>query len=293
MNFSAFQFLKPKPSPSPMVRIGGDVDGAYLVPDDLCNIGACFSPGVYQYKNFEDDLFASFGIPSHLCDYSADLNDLQTPLVEGAQTFQKLWLDLDGLPNSITLDKWVASLEPGRYDLMLQMDIEGAEYRTLFTTSAATIKRFRIMVIEIHALHPALFSSSLTSLFFKLAAILWVGLGKQMLSALNRRLQSGRTYHLIDNFSSFIEPYLIVPLLKKLSSSHVCVHAHANNYSNHSFVDSQTGMNMPSVIEVTLLRRDRLDQSNSVIVQPLIPHPLDITNSDSQPELTLNGFWTM
>jgi len=200
MNFSAFQFLKPRPSPCPMVRIGGDADGAYLVPDDLCNVESCFSPGVYQYKNFEDDLFASYGISSHLCDYSANLEELQTPLIEGAQTFQKLWLDLDGLPNSITLDKWVASLEPGNYDCMLQMDIEGAEYRTLFTASAATIKRFRIMVIELHALHPALFSSSLISLFLKLVAILWVVLGKQMLCAFNRRLQSGRTSYLIYNF---------------------------------------------------------------------------------------------
>jgi len=29
------EFLKPKPCPVPLVRIGGNRDGAYLVPDDL------------------------------------------------------------------------------------------------------------------------------------------------------------------------------------------------------------------------------------------------------------------
>lgn len=38
--------MRPKPSPVPLVRIGGDWDGAYLVPDDLAGVAACFSPGV-------------------------------------------------------------------------------------------------------------------------------------------------------------------------------------------------------------------------------------------------------
>jgi hypothetical protein len=36
-----------------LLRIGGDSDGGYLVPDDLENISSCFSPGVSDIFNFE------------------------------------------------------------------------------------------------------------------------------------------------------------------------------------------------------------------------------------------------
>ena len=45
-----FQLLKPKASKTPLIRIGGDGDGSYLVPDDLEGITACFSPGVNRIK---------------------------------------------------------------------------------------------------------------------------------------------------------------------------------------------------------------------------------------------------
>jgi hypothetical protein len=35
---AAFDIIKLKPSPYPLIRIGGDKDGAYLVPDDLSGI---------------------------------------------------------------------------------------------------------------------------------------------------------------------------------------------------------------------------------------------------------------
>ena len=49
----ALQLLKPVRSSYPLVRIGGDQDGAYLLPNDLKGIEACFSPGVSYKKSFE------------------------------------------------------------------------------------------------------------------------------------------------------------------------------------------------------------------------------------------------
>ena len=66
-----FEFLKPKASKTPLIRIGGDADGSYLVPDDLDGIAACFSPGVNRIKYFEDFLADRYGIQSHMCDFSA------------------------------------------------------------------------------------------------------------------------------------------------------------------------------------------------------------------------------
>ena len=48
-----FTFLRPKPSHVPLIKIGGDRDGAYLIPDDL--EGA-----------------SRFGISSHMCDFTSN-----------------------------------------------------------------------------------------------------------------------------------------------------------------------------------------------------------------------------
>ena len=55
-----------------LIRIGGSKDGGYLVPNDLSEIKACFSPGVSNLADFEEDLLKMFGIDSHLCDYSVE-----------------------------------------------------------------------------------------------------------------------------------------------------------------------------------------------------------------------------
>jgi len=55
--------------------------------------------------------------------------------------------------DTVTLDHWVScSLADEQSDLLLQMDIEGAEYETLLGASDALLGRFRIMVFEFHRL---------------------------------------------------------------------------------------------------------------------------------------------
>ena len=166
------EVLRPQPSPVPLMRLGGNWDGAYLLPDDLKNIVACFSPGVSNTKRFEDELLDRYGIPSHMCDFTSEVSKFRTPLKDG-QTFRKLWLDVNGAENSISLEQWVAEEvgdSPG--DLILQIDIEGAEYRNLIAASDELLSRFRIIVIELHALyqvnHPDRFGRELGPLLDKL-----------------------------------------------------------------------------------------------------------------------------
>jgi hypothetical protein len=164
-----FELLRPKPSSHRLVRIGGNTDGSYLVPDDLAGIAACFSPGVNNFKNFEDILVDTYGIQCHMCDYSSDLGNFRTPLKEGRQTFRKKWLDVETGGDNISLDDWVAECAPSG-DLLLQMDIEGAEYRNLKSVSDATLARFRIIVLEVHALEAitnALILRNVIAPFFK------------------------------------------------------------------------------------------------------------------------------
>ena len=144
--------MRPQPCPVRLVRLGGEYDGAYLVPDDLEGVVACFSPGVNNTKAFEDELAARYGIRSHLCDFTSDAHSLTTPLLTGMQTFEKKWLDVDGAPDSISLDEWVAAREPTG-DLILQMDIEGAEFRNILGSTRETLRRFRVIVIEVHGVH--------------------------------------------------------------------------------------------------------------------------------------------
>jgi hypothetical protein len=146
-----FEFLKPKPSKTPLIRIGGDHDGAYLVPDDLDGIEACFSPGVNRVKDFEDFLTDRYGIKSYMVDFSCDVDQLKTPLRAGMQTFVKKWLDVTPGEHNISLEDWIRENDVSG-DLLLQMDIEGAEYRNILATSDDTLSRFRIVVLEVHRL---------------------------------------------------------------------------------------------------------------------------------------------
>ena len=141
-----FEFLTPKPSPCKLIRLGGNRDGAYLLPDDLGGITACFSPGVKNKKDFEDELANSYAIPSHMCDKSSDSELFRTPLIKRKQTFRKVWLDIQNADDAVTLSSWIAQDAPAKGDLLLQMDIEGAEYRILLDAAPEVLSRFRIIV---------------------------------------------------------------------------------------------------------------------------------------------------
>lgn len=166
------EFLRPKPCPVPLIRIGGEQDGAYLVPDDLDGITACFSPGVNNFKFFEDELANRFGISSHLCDKTSDVWKFATPLIESKQTFLKKWLGPGDDDSLISLDEWVEQSSPGSDDLILQIDIEGAEYENFMTVSDDVLARFRIIVMELHAVthlaDPNIFEQVLRPTFEKL-----------------------------------------------------------------------------------------------------------------------------
>lgn len=245
---TVFEILKPKPSPFELIRIGGRHDGAYLVPDDLAGLTDCFSPGVNNRKNFEDELANRFHIRSHMCDFSSDVQKLATPLIAGMQTFRKCWLDVPGSPNSVSLKEWVSGLAGEHdHDLLLQMDIEGAEYRNLLDCPNDTLKRFRIIVIELHGLS----------------------------AFLDRTI-----------FSNVLLPFFV-----KLGALFSSVHAHPNNWESDVFLP-EIEANMPNVLEVAFIRKDRLvNPGGFPLNRPMMPHPLDITNNIDAAPISLNDRW--
>jgi len=141
-------FLAPCETGIPLIRLGDFGDGGYLVPDDLQGIAACYSPGVSEQASFEMDL-AKRGIPSFMADASVEHPPLDVP---GAQFLRK-FLGGEDKGDVMTLASWVAATDPDpEADLLLQMDIEGAEYATLAAAPRELLRRFRMIVIEWHHL---------------------------------------------------------------------------------------------------------------------------------------------
>lgn len=138
--------LRPRGIVSPLIRIGPAGDGGYLLPDDLDGISACISPGVSFETGF-DAAIAARGIDVYMADASVD----GPPCPDPRFHFMKKFLDVFEDDSHIRLDTLCGSA-PAKGDLLLQMDIEGAEWRVLLDATPETLKRFRIMVIEFHDL---------------------------------------------------------------------------------------------------------------------------------------------
>lgn len=246
---AAFQVLVPKQSPFPLIRLGGNHDGGYLIPNDLEGISRCLSPGVNNFKDFEDELVIKHGIRCDLVDASSDLTQFSTGLIEGMQTFYQKWLDINGETTSISIADWISMQSEDEQDFIMQMDIEGAEYRNLLSLDDQSLKRFRIITLELHRV---------ATMFTR-----------------------PNIFHQV-----------LQPLLSKLDSHFICVHAHPNNALGYHF-PPPLGFAVPRLLEITLLRRDRFPPKSS-LSQPQVslPHPLDRTNDLRRAPYHLDAPWS-
>jgi Methyltransferase FkbM domain len=146
--FGLIQELRPLDCGKNLIRIGAAGDGGYLVPDDLEGIEYCFSPGVNTVSDFENHL-ADLGIKSFLADYSVD----GPPISRPEFTFDKKFLGSANRGEYFTLASWKDKyIKDYTGDLILQMDIEGAEYEVITNIPDDLLKQFRILVIEFHGL---------------------------------------------------------------------------------------------------------------------------------------------
>lgn len=144
---SALSLLRPAPINLDMIRIGPDADGGYIVPNDLGGITALFSPGVSDEIRFDREIAAQ-GINVFLADASVD----EPPNLPKNVKFRSAFIGPNDGPKFISMSTWMAECAEGSRDLMLQMDIEGAEYDVLKDLDSSEIERFRIILLEIHDL---------------------------------------------------------------------------------------------------------------------------------------------
>ena len=230
--------LKPVDCGIELIRVGGDNDGGYLLPDDLTGIKYCFSPGVAETASFERDCL-DMGISSFLADYSVDAPPVELPGCE----FSKKFIGVVNNGRYMTLDHWVShGLKDDRDgELILQMDIEGAEYEMLLSTTTETLTRFRIMVVEFH------------------------------------HMDSLRDRNFCQLASSTV---------RRIREEFDVVHVHPNNFRG---ITSINGVKIPTVLEATFLRKDRVKARKPV---KHLPHPLDQPNTRSKTDITMPSNWS-
>lgn len=130
------------------LRLGRDCDGGYVVDDDLAHISTVYSFGVGEEISFEYDL-AQRGKHIYMFDHTVS----GPPYGHDNICFRPHGLaarnDPDGqmfaLAHQIARNGHEAAT-----DMLLKIDIEGAEYAVLPSLSPTTLAQFRQIVLEVH-----------------------------------------------------------------------------------------------------------------------------------------------
>lgn len=137
-------------------RVGGAGDGGYLVPKDLDGIEFCFSPGVAECSDFEAYLADNFGVQCFLADASVERPAVQRDLFD----FEKKFLGPQTAGDYVALNDWMdAKLGQSLSDNgILQMDIEHAEFDVLASSDREYLSKFRIILVEFHAMDNMFFT---------------------------------------------------------------------------------------------------------------------------------------
>jgi len=221
-----------------LVRIGPDGDGGYLLPNDIDGIKICVSPGVSTECGF-DLALAERGIDIYMADASVD----GPPQAHPRFHFTRKFLGAITHGSDVTIADFCNAIPnfESLGDLLLQMDIEGAEYPVILGMEQSLLARFRIIVLELHSLD----------------------------------VMSHRFGH-----------DLVKAALDKLLANHTVVHLHPNNCCGSCTI---YGIEVPRVMEMTLLRNDRAVFTRNS--DQNFPHPLDADNVNSRPALVLPQAW--
>jgi hypothetical protein len=145
---SLVQSLKPWQTENKLIRLGGNHDGGYLLPDDLEDIEACFSPGVGTRSTFEKDC-AGLGMKVFMADGS-----VEKPLLNDDKfNFTKKFIGQRTKGNFLSLQDWIDSSQiENNKDIILQVDIEGHEYDVFLSAPKEILERCRMIIVEFHML---------------------------------------------------------------------------------------------------------------------------------------------
>ena len=148
-----------------LVRIGREHDGGYLMLDE-------FRPGMIAYSfGISDDIswdraMAERGIACFMYDHTID------SLPEEHKLFHWSREGICGsehLEHCRTLESFIKSNgHEGRNDLILKMDVEGAEWDAIAATDSSTLAQFSQIVFELHDVYSAVLHNKICTVLSKL-----------------------------------------------------------------------------------------------------------------------------
>lgn len=166
-----FEFLRPKASKVPMVRLGSERDGGYLVPTVVDRVQFLWSAGVADDAAMELDFVStSESRQAFLIDGSI----AELPAEHPQFRFTKAYLGQGKIfERELSLAEWLATQSATKGKAMLSMDIEGGEYQVFVETPGEVLNKFDLIVMELHGLEnifdPMFFDSHMTPMLNKLA----------------------------------------------------------------------------------------------------------------------------
>jgi hypothetical protein len=132
------------------VRMGHDSDGGYVMIDEH-DFERLYSYGVGRDISFEVDFVERWPVPAYLYDHTIDgipRNDHPALL-----RWKKEGIAATRLPNLNSLSAHIAENgDTDRENLVLKMDVEGAEWYSILATEDEVLRQFRQIVMELHGL---------------------------------------------------------------------------------------------------------------------------------------------
>lgn len=121
-------------------RFGSTGDGGYVMANDITDKDFLVSFGVGDNVDFEYALSLR-GVKTHLYDYTVEQLPRDVPDAFFYQ--EKIG------PEDTTISDAIARA-PSKNNLLLKMDIEGAEFETIASTPLADLQLFRQITLEVH-----------------------------------------------------------------------------------------------------------------------------------------------
>lgn len=145
----ALSLLTPYDVNVPKVRLGPNTDGGYVLLDNIHPSQDIISYGIEKQYIF-DERMAAAGHKVYMFDHTIDgiekTNDNMIWVKEGVAGRD--------LPeeNLYTIESHLARNQIIGNDLILKMDVEGAEYDALFALPEEILQRFKLITLEVHGL---------------------------------------------------------------------------------------------------------------------------------------------
>lgn len=128
-------------------RYGTPGDGGYLLNDDISESDICVSLGIGDNYSFDVDIAKSC---SQVVMFDHTIPPPQH--LTSNMNFEKIGIAATESENFTTIEKIISTL-PEESDLILKIDVEGAEWEVLESLTPNALLRFRQIAAEFHNLH--------------------------------------------------------------------------------------------------------------------------------------------